>query len=107
MSTEQYNPWIPMSEPIDIKHLGKLTEETGELVQVICRCLIQGIDGLDPINEQESNRDWLTKEIADVLANIDLVVKHFDLDIELIGIRRDRKKKLLRQWHGMLVKPAK
>jgi len=52
------NPWHPMSDPVDIKHLGKLLEELAEGVNAlnevasamnkaasaVARCLIQGIN---------------------------------------------------------------
>lgn len=33
------NPWVPMSNPLDIKHIGKLAEEANELGAAIARCL--------------------------------------------------------------------
>lgn len=66
------NPWIPMSKPIDIKHLGKLAEELGEASSAVARCLIQGIDESEPVTGK-LNRQWLEDELADVCANIQLV----------------------------------
>jgi len=59
------NPWQPMRRPLDIKVVGKFLEEMGECVEALC-----GSDILD-----------MEKEVADVLANIDLVVEHFALVI--------------------------
>ena len=95
------NPWQPMSIAIDIKHLGKLAEECGELTAAISRCLIQGIDEAEP-ETGKINRDWLQDEIADVLANIDLVCAHFNLDNTVINKRIYRKRKHLRAWHAGL-----
>ena len=95
------NPWVPMTRPIDLKHLGKLGEEASELGSAISRCLIQGIDEKEPTTGK-LNRDWLRDEIADVLANIGLVIAHFDLDLEAIDKRVMRKADGLRQWHRML-----
>lgn len=73
------NPWHPMDKPIDLKHLGKLGEECGELSSAVSRCIIQGIDESEPVTHKP-NREWLEDEIADVVANIELVSEHFQLD---------------------------
>lgn len=95
------NQWHPMSRPIDLKHLGKLAEELGEASSAVARCLIQGIDEREPIT-RKLNREWLQDELADVLANIDLVCAHFGLDRAIMMQRADRKIAHLRGWHSML-----
>lgn len=95
------NPWVPMSVPRDIKTLGKLQEENGELGAALARCLIQGIDACEPVTGKP-NRLWLTEEIADVAANIALVIERFNLDSEFISARMERKMAQLRTWHEML-----
>ena len=95
------NPWRPMARPIDLKHIGKLQEELGEAGAACARCVIQGIEESEPVTGKP-NREWLEDELADVFANIDLVVAHFGLDAERMLARADRKKEHLRQWHSML-----
>lgn len=95
------SPWVPMCEPIDIKHIGKMIEEFCECGAALARSLIQGIDEVEPTTKKP-NRQWLQEEIADVLANCQLVVAHFDLDKDAIRERRDRKKVRLSAWHKML-----
>lgn len=95
------NPWHPESDPVSLKHLGKLGEECGELNAALNRCIIQGIEGCEPVTFK-SNRIWLEEEIADVLANIELNVEHFDLDRQAIDDRKERKKFMLRRWHEMV-----
>lgn len=95
------NPWRPMTRPIDLKHLGKLGEELNEAGTAVNRCIIQGIDESEPITKKV-NREWLEDELADVLANIELVVKHFGLDMQRMSERTERKKTHLRGWHSML-----
>ena len=92
-------PWKPMTDPVDLKHIGKLGEELGECQAAAMRCLIQGIDGINP-DDGKVNREWLQDEIADALANIDLVVERFGLDEKKIGLRRLRKIVFLRKWHN-------
>lgn len=97
---DNINPWHPIQDAVELKHLGKLGEECGELAAIVCRCIIQGIDEHHPVTNV-SNRKALEDEIADALANIDLVIEHFSLDAESILERKKRKKKLLRTWHKM------
>lgn len=97
---ENPNPWHPMTDAVDLKHLGKLTEELGECTSAVSRCIIQGIDEVEP-STGEKNREWLTKEIADVLAGIDLVIQRFGLNQAQINDRKYRKMAYLRQWHRM------
>lgn len=95
------NPWHPMKRPIDLKHLGKFAEELGECTSAVARCIIQGIDEKEPITGK-NNKCWLEEEIADVLANINLVMKHFNLNKTAVNKRRVRKEKQLLYWHNML-----
>lgn len=94
------NPWHPIDNKVDLKHLGKLAEETCELGSAVARCIIQGVDEAEPVTGKV-NRQWLEDEIADVTANIALVSEHFRLDHERIFQRVLRKMKHLRQWHKM------
>lgn len=87
-----------MTNSTDLKYLGKLAEESGELNQAIGRCIIQGIDGHEP-DSLKPNRAWLEEEIADVMANARLVIDHFSLDSDRINERAEQKKVRLRVWH--------
>lgn len=95
------SPWVPMTRPIDLKHLGKLNEELSECGAAVSRCVIQGINEMEPVTDKV-NRRWLEEEIADVLANVEMVMEHFGLDRDFIAMRRIRKKNNLRRWHMML-----
>jgi len=92
------NPWHPMRDPIDIKHLGKLQEELGELQAAISRCMIQGINENEPVTGK-SNRLWIEEEIADVYANLRLVINHFNL--RPLSSRIILKMTQLKSWHDM------
>lgn len=87
-----------MTDQLDLKHLGKLAEETNELGSAIARCIIQGIDEQQPVTGK-FNREWLEDEIADVLANIELVAEHFELDRVRIWKRSQSKHNDLKRWH--------
>jgi NTP pyrophosphatase (non-canonical NTP hydrolase) len=94
------NPWLPMKDPVDLKHLGKLLEELGECTSAVSRCVIQGIDECEP-STGKSNRQWLREEIADVLCGFELCIERFGLDRTAIERRKERKKLEQRAWHPM------
>lgn len=94
------NPWHPITDRVDLKHLGKFSEECGEAISATARCIIQGMDEKDP-RTGVVNRDWLQDEIADVIANAELVILRFNLDYDYILERAERKKDRLRKWHEM------
>lgn len=94
------SPWHPITKPVDLKHLGKLSEELGEAQAAVSRCIIQGVDEEEPITGK-LNRHWLEDELADVVANINLVALHFGLDEERMNKRAARKAVQLKQWHDM------
>lgn len=91
-------PWHPMSSPVDLKHLGKLVEELNECSAAAARCIIQGIDEAEPVTGKV-NREWLEEEIADVIANVGLVIEHFNLDTIKIEARSTTKAARSRAWH--------
>lgn len=93
--------WIPMKDPIELAHIGKLGEEAAELAAICARITIQGIDGIDPDNGKV-NRKALQHEIADVYAMAALCTGHFRLDVDKICLRETRKKTMKRTWHQML-----
>lgn len=96
----EYQPWQPMRKAIDLKHLGKLGEELNEAGAAVGRCIIQGIEECEPVTGKP-NREWLEDELADVMANLQLVCEHFGLDIDRMNERVDSKLPRLRKWHGM------
>lgn len=89
-------PWHPIADPVDLKHLGKLGEETGELSRIVSRTIIQGMTGIDP-ETGEMNCQNFAKEMADVIANIELCCDHFGIALDLARI--ERKKRLQKDWH--------
>lgn len=97
---DEYAPWHPMNDPVDLKHMGKLIEECGELAAIAARCMIQGVDGSDP-DSGKPNRQALMEEIADVIANIKLCSKRFDIYQEHVEERVENKMRRLAAWHRM------
>lgn len=95
-----YNPWHPMNDPVDKKHIGKLLEELGEAVAASSRCLIQGINGVEPVTGK-ANKKWLEEEFADVMAQLQLSAEHFDLDMDFMLKRAEEKYEKCGAWHQM------
>lgn len=91
---------MPETDPLALMHLGKLGEELAECGAAVARCIVQGILEAEP-STGEVNRDWLTKEIGDVLANIAMVTEFFGLDQQAIDARIHFKVAYLRQWHSL------
>lgn len=94
------NPWHPMSDPVDLKHLGKLGEELNEAGAATARCIIQGIGESEPVTGKP-NKEWLEDELADVYANAELCIQRFGLDRERMAKRITKKILHLSSWHEM------
>jgi hypothetical protein len=92
------SPWKPETSPLRIALLGKFLEELNECASAVARCIIQGIDESEPVTGLV-NREWLTKEIADVQATMHLVHVHFRLDTVAISERKWAKTRHLGEWH--------
>ena len=72
-------------------NLIKLMEECGELTQVAACMQLQGVDH---INEKmdESNREWMKREITDVLACIQTISKSLDIQVTQDSIEDVKEK---------------
>jgi NTP pyrophosphatase (non-canonical NTP hydrolase) len=80
--------------------MGKLLEECGELVAVAARCIIQGIDEVDPSSNRLNNAR-LSDEVADVLAQCSTTVKALGLDAAAIARRVAKKEADMAEWEAM------
>lgn len=82
--------------------LAKLTEETGELQQVVGKLLqypyhqTPGYPGIHPDGTHLRTR--LLDEMADVYAALDFVIEKLELDKQQIESRRNAKRILFRTW---------
>lgn len=89
--------WVPTTELWQLRRLGKLGEELGELVAVTNRCIIQGINEVDP-HSQKLNWVRLMEEMADVLAQIQCTTEAFHLSEEKIQERVIKKVAQMAEW---------
>lgn len=78
------------------KGIGKLTEECGELLQVAGKAIafpvVDHPDGEGHVGER------FVQEIADVYAALDYFVETNKLDMHIIQLRRESKKRLYEKW---------
>lgn len=88
----QITAWHVETDKFRIRRLGKALEELGELTSVLARCIIQGVDEVDP-SSGEVNRLRMQKEGADVYTQLSHLVDAFDLDqsdmLDRIGYKTD------------------
>lgn len=92
--------WVPTTDLMALRRLGKTCEELGELVAVLGRTICQGLDGIDPTTG-EGNIERITKESADVIAQIGCNVEAFKLDQQLIADRVADKSRKMGEWEAM------
>jgi hypothetical protein len=95
------NPWVPTSDPRDLKVLGKASEELTECATAIARCIVQGIDEKEPTTGKP-NRVWLTEEVADAYNMLAKLVDRFDLDTTAIQKRIQIKSDRFDAWLAMV-----
>lgn len=93
--------WVPCTDLRTLAALGKLAEECGELSSIIARCVIQGVDGMDPETGM-SNLTSLEHELADVRGLSRLVIEHLHLMKNQIEERAEKKLQMKRDWLEML-----
>jgi len=94
------NAWKPETNPMTLRRVGKTSEEAAELLKVLGRITIQGYAGVDP-ESGRSNEHMLTDEIADVYAQLDMMIEAFGLDADKIESRRAVKCDQMREWEAL------
>lgn len=102
MTKQKLTKWVPTTDLLFLRRLGKLGEELGELSSVTNRCIIQGIDEIDPAS-QKANSLRLEEEIADVIAQCACTTRDLFLDREFISKRAKEKIKQMQQWDNMFL----
>lgn len=99
IDTKPPSAWIPETDPVKIAILGKSIEEASELVKILARCIVQGIEQSNPDTE-EPNREELADELDDVETMIHIIRTHFN-----VPSSKDRQRKKANyqsRWYEML-----
>lgn len=91
------SPWQPEQDRLRLAVFGKSQEELGELVTIIGRCIIQGVEGKHP-ETGKPNKQAIAEEIGDVLSKIQNLINVLDLDSIAIASRADKKFRFLAGW---------
>ena len=97
----EFDQWLPESNPLVLRRIGKTAEECGELLKVLGRLNSQGLDGTDP-ESGVVNRLALAQEIADVYAQLDVTIERLSLDRSMIANRRAGKRELMARFEAHL-----
>ena len=91
--------WVPTTNLAMLRRMGKTIEELSELSSVCARCIIQGIDEIDPATGK-TNRERLHEEMADVQAQIAANTIDLNMDQEMMALRTARKFRLMTDWEA-------
>lgn len=97
---DRVTKWIPTTDLMMLRRMGKTSEECSELIAVLARVIIQGIDETDPASGK-TNRARLSEEIADVYAQLKCTIDWLGLDYSAINERAKTKVGYMEQWEGM------
>lgn len=97
MDERVMSPWAPDACPKQARRIGKTMEEIAELMAVIARINIQGMDAIDPASGK-TNRQRLAEESADVSAQLHCNALAFKLDDEFVFERMCKKITEMHQW---------
>ena len=95
--------WTPTTDSLQLRRFGKLCEELGELQAVAARCIIQGIDEIDP-SSGIVNRARLQDEVSDVYAQLNVLINDLELDYLYILRRTQQKVGNMRKWDELVEK---
>ena len=92
--------WVPTTNLLHLRRFGKSLEEVNELGAVLARCIVQGIDEIDPASGK-TNRQRLEEELADVQAQIVCTTHDLGLNQDLMQERMHRKIGYMRDWESV------
>lgn len=83
----------------ELERLAILSEEMGEVQQIIGKIIRHGYDSKNPndINSY-TNRKLLEKEIGDVLYSVDLIIQNNDVSERRITIQKALKEKSIKKY---------
>lgn len=94
------NPWQVCQDPKTLRRTGKSLEELGELIAVLARVIIQGIDEVDP-GSGKTNRVRLENETADVLVQCHRTIEALGLNRPRIELRCTEKDRQMIEWESL------
>lgn len=93
------NPWRPDDNPLQTRRCNKTAEEASELIKVLMRINMQGLNGIDP-ESGKPNRVALCEEIADCRAQFEKLEEA--LLLPRMREREERKMHQMDEWEEVL-----
>jgi NTP pyrophosphatase (non-canonical NTP hydrolase) len=91
--------WEPDDNPHQTRRTNKSIEELAELIIVLARINLQGMNGVDPASGK-TNRQRLHEETGDVHAQTSCNALAFDMDVEGLGVRVREKVRMMGEWEA-------
>jgi hypothetical protein len=82
----------------ETERLELMAEEAAEVVQACMKILRHGYESRWPPIDGQTNRQKLTKELGDVCAAMDLMLKGGEINETLVAMARDEKLTAVPQW---------
>jgi hypothetical protein len=83
--------------PAQIERLALVSEEMGEVIQVIGKTLRHGFDSSHPDYGNETNRNLLEHEIGHVLYAVDLLINH-DISATNVQLSQELKREKVKPF---------
>lgn len=96
---QHISPWQPEQDRIRLAVLGKLIEECNELSARAARCIIHGLDKIDP-DTGRLNSEEMSREASDVEACLEMLEQK--LGVKRLSGRVGEKYDGFRKWHFMI-----
>lgn len=82
-----------------IERLAILSEECGEVIQIVGKILRHGYKSFHPLDPMlQSNKLLLQNELGDLVNSINFLAEHKDVDIETVYTKAESKKKRFVKW---------
>lgn len=97
----QISAWHVETDKLRLRKLGKALEELSELSNVLARCIIQGVDEIDP-SSGKVNRKRMQDEVADVFTQLAGLIDTFELDHAELIARSKYKKDSMDTWERLI-----
>ena len=85
--------------PAQAERLAILSEELGEVAQIIGKILRHGYNSYNPFSENpETNRQLLEEELGHILNAMNMLVAADDINSKAIANSRDAKSQTVHKW---------
>lgn len=103
--TTTVTAWHVETDAFILRRLGKALEELGELTSVLARCIIQGVNEVDP-SSKKVNLQRMQEETTDVMTQINCLTTAFALDKDKMKERFQDKLQSMEKWEELLEEEA-